>query len=232
LAQLPLDLKLDALALFDSFVTESNAAAVAHVQALASGSRSDTVWLSAPSGCGKSHLLQAACRTASLAGRRTMYLPLDSSDQIEPDLLQGLESVDLLALDRVDIVARNTNWEQRLFTVLDAFQTAPGGLIMAARDIPTAIEFSLPDLASRAAGAVVYRLSGLSESGCVHALTNRARLRGLELDAATARYLLHRVDREMTVLCRWLDRLDRASLVEQRRLTVPFIRKTLASEAE
>ena len=40
---------------------------------------------------------------------------------------------------------------------------------------------------------------------------------------------LRRVDRDMRVLKAWLDRLDRDSLVEQRRLTIPFIRERLTS---
>jgi chromosomal replication initiation ATPase DnaA len=31
----------------------------------------------------------------------------------------------------------------------------------------------------------------------------------------------------MTELCGWLDRLDRASLAAQRRLTIPFVREIL-----
>ena len=35
----------------------------------------------------------------------------------------------------------------------------------------------------------------------------------------------------MVELGRWLERLDRASLVEQRRVTIPFIRTLLANDA-
>jgi DnaA family protein len=36
----------------------------------------------------------------------------------------------------------------------------------------------------------------------------------------------------MTELCEWLDRLDRASLAAQRRLTIPFVREVLAREGK
>ena len=43
-------------------------------------------------------------------------------------------------------------------------------------------------------------------------------------------YLLRRVDRDLGSLTALLDRLDRASLAAQRRVTVPFLRGLLAAE--
>ena len=49
-----------------------------------------------------------------------------------------------------------------------------------------------------------------------------------ELPDDSARYLLTHYRRDMVSLCAMLDSLDLASLAERRRLTVPFIRQTLA----
>jgi DnaA family protein len=40
---------------------------------------------------------------------------------------------------------------------------------------------------------------------------------------------LKRVERGMPALTAWLERLDRESLAEQRRITIPFIRERLAA---
>jgi DnaA family protein len=71
-------------------------------------------------------------------------------------------------------------------------------------------------------------LQELDEAQQLTALLGHASRRGLELDAATGRFLQSRVQRGMTELCTWLDRLDRASLAAQRRLTIPFVREVLA----
>ncbi len=227
---MPLAVQLDARAVFETFVAESNSAVVAHLQSCVAGDSNDVIWLFGAPGRGKSHLLQAACRSAGLAGRRAMYIPLGSEERVGPDALIGLEDIDLLALDELDSVAGHPIWEGRLFSILESFHACSAGLLLAARNPPAAVGFSLPDLASRAAGAIVYRLNPLSEHGQLLALMTHARFRGLELDEATARYMLSRVEREMTGLCQWLDRLDRASLIEQRKLTIPFIRKILAAD--
>lgn len=227
MGQLPLKLELDAMALFETFVPDSNRLVLSHVEALAAG-EAEILWLAGPAGSGKSHLLQAACRAASAAGRRAMYLPLSAGERIAADMLQGLETLDLLALDDCDRAAGDAGWETALFTLLNGIRANGRGLIMAARSAPAETAFRLPDLASRAGGAVLYRMKPVSEPGQLEALLRHARHRGLGLDPATARYLLSRVPRDIGSVCGWLARLDRESLREQRKLTIPFIHQALA----
>jgi DnaA family protein len=87
----------------------------------------------------------------------------------------------------------------------------------------------LPDLASRAAGAAVYRLAALGDGERLEALLAHARCRALAIDAAAAAYLLTRVPRDMAQIALWLDRLDAASLAAQRKITIPLIRSVLAN---
>jgi len=226
LAQLPLALALAAHASFATFVPGDNEAGLAHVRAVAGGA-GDTLWLWGAPGCGKTHLLQAACRAAADDGRRAMYVALRGAD---PELLAGLEHLDLLALDDVDAVAGSDAWEAPLFGILNEFLIRRGGLLLAAAVSPAAAGFALADLKSRAAGAIGYRLKPLDDRDRALAVRAHADARGLELEPAAADYLLRRVDRDMRVLTAWLDRLDRDSLIEQRRLTIPFIRERLARE--
>lgn len=228
MGQLPLALGLADYARFETFVAGGSEAAVRHAQALSEGAP-DIVWVSGPHASGKTHLLQAVCRGASLAGRRAMYLPLLEEHAAEPEILAGLEGVDLLALDRVDEVARDPAWERQLFVLFNEIAAKRGGLLLAALVPPATAGFELRDLASRAAGAVAYRLQPLAHSQRVDALLAHARARGLDLERGAAEYLLDRVDRDMVVLQGWLERLDRASLAEHRKLTIPFIRELLAT---
>src|SRR3546814_13298331 len=50
-----------------------------------------------------------------------------------------------------------------------------------------------------------------------------------DLEAAID-WLLRRVDRDLSSLARLLDQPDRASLAEQRRITVPFLRQVLGGD--
>jgi DnaA family protein len=223
LAQLPLELALDDHATFGTFVSGGNAAAVEHVRSLAAGG-GETVWLWGGTGAGKTHLLQAACRAASAAERRAMYIALPAAS---PAILADLEHVDLLAIDDLQTVAGDFAWEQPLFVILNAFLSRNGALLLSANAPSAQCGFRLADLASRGAGAVTYRLAPLADADRAAAVRVHATARGLELDAAAAEFLLKRVARDMTALIQWLARLDRASLTAQRRLTIPFIREQL-----
>jgi DnaA family protein len=126
-------------------------------------------------------------------------------------------------------VTGQASWDRALFRLLDLMSAEPGALLMAARAPPQQLRFTLPDLASRAAAAAVYRLQPLDDTARARALRAHATARGLALDARALRYLIERSDSDMAALCRWLDVLDARSLAMQRRVTLPFIREVLAT---
>jgi DnaA family protein len=72
-----------------------------------------------------------------------------------------------------------------------------------------------------------FALRPLDEAQQRAALQLRAGMRGIELPEETLLYLQRRFARDIGSLHELLDRLDLASLQEQRRLTVPFIRAVL-----
>lgn len=228
--QLPLELELDVAATFDSFLAEGSEQAVAALRQLSTGVTSGPVWICGEGGSGKSHLLQATCRSSSERGGRVMYLPLSRAQQLEPEILQGCETMDLLAIDDVDAVAGDARWEAALFRAVNDFLLNAAPLVLAARTAPRDVGFRLPDLRSRAGAHVVYRIAALSDESLEELVQQRARARGLSFDASAAQYLLRRVPRDMRVIERWLERLDRESLAAQRRVTVALVRSVLADD--
>src|SRR5262245_21903985 len=117
MGQLPLALALADHARFEAYVAGANRSAVEHVRAVAAG-EPDRLWIFGPAASGKTHLLQAACRSAADAGKRAMYLALRDEFATEPTILRGLEDLDLLALDRIDQAAGDETWERELFVLL------------------------------------------------------------------------------------------------------------------
>jgi DnaA family protein len=221
-AQLPLGIKLDGGASFDSYLAGANAAATDAVRRAAR--EGGFVYLWGESGSGRSHLLQAACRAAHAAGRRAAYLPLAS---LAPAALEGLEALDLVALDDLESVARDGAWERALFLAYEALRGARAGIVVASTVAPAGLPLALADLRSRLASGAVFQLRPLDDALKQQALALRARLRGLELPEDTGQFLLTRYARDMHALCRLLDELDAASLAAQRRLTIPFVKSVL-----
>ncbi|NIW24336.1 MAG: DnaA regulatory inactivator Hda [Gammaproteobacteria bacterium] len=228
-SQLALPLALAPHARFTTFYEGGNAALIAHLRALDARGAGEAVWLWGTTGAGRSHLLQAAC--ADRIQRSAIYLPLAEHENLAPDVLDGLERLELVALDDVDHVAASAEWNLALFRLFNGLLAEGGALLLAADGPPAAIDFVLEDLASRAAAAAVYQLKPLDDADRLRALQMHAAARGLELSDAAGQYLLARVSRDMAALCGWLETLDTASLAAQRKLTIPLIRETLAEHA-
>jgi DnaA family protein len=224
--QLPLRVRPSESARFETFVPGPNCEVL---RLLSAGSAPRVLWLWGRPGTGKSHLLRAACAAVGERGGAATYLDLATSDA--PALLDGCETLDLVALDGLERVADDVEWNAAIFRLHTLMQDGPGQLLVASTAPPAALGFRLADLSSRLLAAPVYQLRELDEDGQVQALEERAARRGLELSREAAEYLVHRMPRDMHSLCAVLDRLDEAALVAQRRLTVPFLRQVLEAQA-
>jgi len=226
--QLALGVRLRADAIFESFAPGLNGELIAALR----GGACAPLWLWGSAGSGKTHLLQAVCAAADATGTTAAhaaaaYFPLERSLALPPAAVAGFENCRVLCLDDVDAIAGDLRWEQALFRLFNEAEELGTRLIFAARTAPRGIEWSLEDWRSRAAACVVYQLRDLDDAGRLDALKLRAAQRGLQLPPETADYLLRRMPRDLPSLFVILDHLDEASLVAQRRLTVPFIRDAL-----
>lgn len=227
--QLALDFKWDERFDFGGFVVGSNAEAIAAMQQPpGKGCHRRVIYLYGESGVGKSHLLQAACSEAAARGLSVAYLPLAQLVSLSPQLLQGLEGVDVAALDDLERLAETTEWQQAVFHLFNRLEETGRELLMAAPRRPAELGLTLPDLVSRLQWGLILRLEKLGDEGNVLALCWRAQRRGLELPKETAHYLLNHCRRDTGHLLHLLDELDSASLQAQRRLTVPFLKEVLA----
>ncbi len=225
--QLPLGLALRDSARFASFFPGPNTEVVRNLRTVAAGEGELLVFIAGGSGLGKTHLLQAACHAAARHGLAAAYLPLDELRTMSPGLFEGLEQLQLVCVDDVEAIAGLPDWEAGLFHLFNRMREAGSRLLAAASDRADRIGLQLPDLVSRLGWGVTYTLSPLDEAAVQAALMYRAQGRGLELPEETAAFLLKRVPRDLASVFDLLDRLDAASMVEQRRLTIPFVKAVL-----
>lgn len=238
--QLALGVKLRADAVFASFWPGPNNEIVATLRTASTV----PLWLWGASGSGKTHLLQAVCAAAGEASSGkaasgapdaaspAAYFPLAVPRELPPEALAGFERARVLCVDDVDAAAGDLAWEGALFRLFNEASELGTRLIFAAAAPPRQSDWRLGDWRSRAAACAVYQLRELDDDGRIEALRLRAAQRGLHLPYETSEYLLKRMPRDMHSLFAILDELDEASLVAQRRLTIPFIRDALEKHAK
>ncbi len=229
--QLALGVRLNDDATFANFYAPENspnAATLALLQQQAVGVGEAFVFIWGAAGVGLTHLLQASCHTAQAAGRSVQYLPLKDLAGFAPEaLFDGLETVDLVCVDALDAVAGRPDWERSLFHLYNRLRDSGGCLLVAAHQSPRGLPLELPDLRSRLQWGLVCQLRPLSDEDKQRALQLRAQARGLTLADDVAQFIVQRAPRDMNDLFCCLHRLDHASLAQQRKLTIPFVKQVL-----
>ncbi len=207
---------------FASFEVGDSAEAVAQLSQLPRLQGFVGTWLWGERGVGKTHLLQAACH---LHGGRAGYLPLGQID--DPQVLQGPEQLRLLALDDVDGWVGDREPEIALQAVYQGMVNSGGKLLIATATAPALLQAQLPDVVSRLRAMNCYEVRGLSDTQKIRVLQHRAKEKGLIIEGAVMRYWLRRADRRMPVLLAQLQTLLDAALDQQRRVTIPMLKRTL-----
>ncbi len=222
--QIPLSVSLPDSAGFENFYPARNEQLLAalrecigiHVM------QPTSIYLYGEAGCGKTHLLYASVRlTRDLEGAAS-YIPLH---HWPAEALNQLDGKGLVCVDGLDAAAGGAAVERALFRLYERCQAGAGVLLIAARAPPGQVGLGLDDLISRLHGGAVYHVASLNDLEKREALRMRAANRGLQLTDEVARYVLRRYPRDTHALFGLLDRIDVASLSEQRRITIPFLQK-------
>jgi DnaA-homolog protein len=229
--QLSLSVNLNDDATFSNFyapIHTHNASVIDSVRNQIEIAKEPFIYLWGASGCGLSHLLQAACHRAQILEKRFQYLPLrDLMGYAPEELLYELELLDFVCLDGLDVVVGRADWQLALFNLYNRLRDAGKLLLVTAHLGPHQLPVSLPDLASRLHWGATFHVHSLNDEEKRQALQLRANARGLELNDEVAQFIIQRLPRDMNELFSQLNRLDRASLDQQRKLTIPFVKQVL-----
>lgn len=220
--QLTLGIRLRDDATFDNYFAGQNEQVVHNLQK----QEEPYVFLFGKTGTGKSHLLQAACHQEGKRGLPVVYLPL-AEEGIMPAMLDGLESMSLIALDDIQNVIGDKDWEFALFNLYNRVREKGVSMIVSSTEPLASLKIELADLKSRLSWGPIFQLTGLIDKEKQLALQLRAKNRGLELANDVVTYLLKRSPRDMNSLFALFEKLDKASMVEKRKLTIPFIKDYL-----
>lgn len=212
---------------FDDFAAGENHEALNSVRNWSKGDGVPFVYLFGGTGCGKSHLAQAAIDAVSVDGTRAMYVPCREVLKFGPEILTDLGSVAVVAVDDIGLCAGNHAWELQLFALYNEILDAGGRLLWTGAKAPLLLDFGLQDLRSRLAAGLSYQLTDPDDSLKADILRDRARARGFDLGDDVLGFILRHERRDMTSLTRLLDRIDEASLGQARAVTLPLVRECL-----
>lgn len=227
-SQQALNLQLSQANTFETYYSGSDPTLISVLKNVATGVLEEPqIFLWGVADTGKTHVLQSMCRLASEAHKRAMYIPIKELSSQDPASIGELQDLDLVCIDDVHVIAKNTPWEKALFNFINHHRSQKTTMVISSLYAPTDNLFELPDLNSRAVWGPVYKLTPLAEEYMDDALCFHAKVRGLELSSEVRNYLLTHYQRDVSTMVGIIDVLDKASLQEQRKVTIPFLKKTL-----
>lgn len=224
--QMPLPLEPRRAGRLDEFIAGPNGAVVGAVQETAT-SADRSLFLSGAQGSGKSHLLNAACLHAREGGHTAFYLGLRGLAEADAASLQGLESMRLVCLDDLQVIAGQAVWEEALFHFINRLRAQGGSLIIASSERLRRLPLELPDLASRLAWGLRLSMQPLEDEDKQAVLQSHGRALGIDLPDEVTDYLLKRGPRDMATLVGLVTRLQQAVFREKRQVTVPLVRQLM-----
>lgn len=224
--QLTLELPRAMSVSLDVFEELADGEVVARLRGLTGESDFACIWINAPTRHGKSHLLQGACERASDAGLRTAYLPAQMAAAGEV-AFDGLDDVEVAAVDDLEAWLGDGATERALVGFFESLKARGGKLLLASIVPPASAVFHLADLGSRLRAAACYALRPRDDQARARVLMAVAARRGVHLSPDVATYLLRRETRDLGSLLDTLAHIETESAVEQRRITVPFVKSVL-----
>ena len=210
----------------EGFVGEQNKQAVAALKETVTANSPGMLYIWGPRGAGKTHLIHAVCALAESSGLPLHFVSASnfaeghqSLGDLLPQTLVCFDDIDQLGADE-EVAILILSW----FEVIRATQ---GSMVFSGSVPIDHLKLAIPDLQSRIALAPSFYLTPMNDDQCRHALKLRARLKGFELENTVVDFILRHFDRDTVSLFALLDRIDRASLSHQRKVTIPFIREIL-----
>ena len=215
--QMALGLSFAESASFENFIAGENKSLIKLLE-----QRASDVWISGISGSGKTHLLMAALRHAHRNSSSVAWADCAVGIGETTEATTDLRRAALTAIDNLDEISAGEQ-QLSLMRVLD--HRRQHGMITFVGSTPELPASVIPDLATRLGMLPRYKLRPLDDDGLKTWLSGRAQELGLQLPPETSEWMLTRLSRNPVHLSARLRELDAASLQQQRKLTIPFVRK-------
>ena len=220
--QLPLKISINQVATFDNFL--GNDELILTLKQSINALTNQFVYFS---GKGKTHLLEAACHYADQQQKTCSYIPLSTMKTLDTAIFDAQEELFLVCIDDIHLIKNHFNWQEALFHFYNRARESGTLLFVSGEQTPKLLNLELADLVSRLNWGPAFNIEKLSDAKKITMLQLKANNRGLDLPDAVANYILTHYQRDLSLLDQLMEQLDKASLIEKRKLSIHFVKATL-----
>ena len=225
--QLSLGVQISEDATLDAFHVGPNTQVYSAIRPFLLSEQDKLLCLWGQKSSGVSHLLQAITHLGIHSQKQCIYLPLKSVINHRESILQGLEHLDLLCFDDLHLLVGRPSWQEAFFNLFNRVRDAGNKMALGLNTNPLKVAIELPDLQSRINWGLSFQVKPLDDNQLQAALKEKAYRHGLQITDDLARIVVDRCPRDIGSLFSVFETLDQASLMEQRKITIPFVKKVM-----
>ena len=197
------------------------------VSNLKNTSMNENIYIYGAKNSGKTYLLQSLCNEYSSKNKSSLFLPLNDVIQYGVEIIDSIESMDLVCVDGLEAISCNKEWEVGLFNLINNALQTDCRLVFTSSSEEGGINFSLADLDSRIRKFQSYEIVPISDEHLLKALKKISNLRSIILGEKEAHYLITYTKRNIADLVNILESLDQLSMEMKRRITIPLIKQVI-----
>ncbi|MBL7002966.1 MAG: hypothetical protein ISR69_02925 [Gammaproteobacteria bacterium] len=225
LAQMILPLRFDQSYSFDNFYDEDEFVLHALVSAIQSPAE-HFVLISGGIASGKTHLINASAAFCQKNGIAFQYFNAEQLMQYGSDIITACSESSVLLIDDIQLLAGNSEWERKLYDLYNESQRE-NWIFIAACKKDNLASFELKDLCSRLDSGFQLTLDSRDETTLKKIIEFRTHLLGLSINKDVLNYLFSHYPRDLKQQLNLIKKLSERSLVQKRKLTIPFIKATM-----
>jgi len=224
--QLPLPLRFDQSNSFEHFYSDDDFVAHSIVKQIEM-SNEPLLVVNGPPASGKSHVLNAAALHCQSKKISFQYFEAAMLLEYGVDIIAPCEKGHIIIIDDVHLLAKNSEWERKLYDLYNDAQRYHWVLIISSLSNELLL-FQLQDWASRIKAGMRISLETVNQNSLKRIVELRSKLLGLKLKPEVLDYLLVHFPRDLSTQLKLLKQLDEQSLEQNRNITIPFVKSVLA----
>lgn len=219
--QIPFDLDVrTAMGRSDFLIGQSNEAAVGWIDRWPDWP-APMLTLHGPAASGKTHL----CAVWSIVSKAVFIKP-EKLTQESADTI--MNEGPALILDGLDPWIGDRESETSLFHLYNIMREERRTMLVTMRIAPSALDFAIPDLASRFRAAPVVTIQPPDDTLLSALLIKQFSDRQIRVTQEVISYIVPRMERSFAAAREIVSRADRLALAEKTRISIPLMRRVLS----
>ena len=175
---------------------------------------------------GKSYLLQAICNDFSNSNNSMIYVPMKEAINLEPSILEGVNDLNLICLDDIDLINNQRDWELALFNLINECYEKDCFLLLSGSIDKLEV---IPDLISRIKKMEILRLKAIDDDELLRATQSISKNLNIEISDKNMNYLINNSRRDIKTVFRTLSQLEKESLERKKSIGLNLIKEVIQS---